>query len=135
MIIHPLQSASFVFDFTSSPRPKPNYGERETPPGLVILRRSQPAKIACLLPGSLADISAADVTYNTASFPSLLKTLTSLLSHARAPKLLLAYKERDPGERELWGLLEQRGVMLELVGKIRGAEEDGQVEIYVGGSK
>ena len=72
------------------------------------------------------------MTYNTASFPSLVKTLTSLLSLPFAPPLLLAYKERDSAERELWTMLKEQGVALDLVDRVRGAEEEGQVEIYVG---
>ena len=100
----------------------------------------------------------ADVTYNTSSFPALLRTLASLLSlsaphdhgivdnadndavdglrsreqerddrgyHGRGhdgPLLLLAYKERDPAERQLWDMLaRETGVVLECVGKQVGA--------------
>lgn len=47
--------------------------------------------------------------------------------------ILLAYKERDPGERELWKMFKEKGVGFVLVDKVRGAENEGQVEIWVGG--
>lgn len=93
------------------------------------------------------------MTYNTASFPHLIKTLTSLLNPAnqthdkpsapaRAPLLLLAYKERDASERELWDLAKQHGIWMELVDVITGHEGDrpseegaggGATEIWIGG--
>lgn len=79
--------------------------------------------------------SAADVTYNTASFPALVQTLTALLkpSHqAHRPPLLLAYKQRDEAERDLWDMLRERGIVLDKVDEIQGAEEEGQVEIWFG---
>jgi hypothetical protein len=102
----------------------------------------------------------ADVTYNTSSFPALLRTLASLLAlsathhhgvvdnadddadngelgsqgqeqddrdyhergHNGGPLVLLAYKERDPAERQLWDMLtRETGVVLECVGKHVGA--------------
>ncbi|EIW66798.1 hypothetical protein TREMEDRAFT_70051 [Tremella mesenterica DSM 1558] len=82
-------------------------------------------------------VIAADVTYNTASFPSLLRTISSLLMTPEGnmqPVLLLAYKERDPGERELWDMLRDAGVNMKLVDKVRGCEEgeEGTVEIWSG---
>jgi hypothetical protein len=50
----------------------------------------------------------------------------------KRPPLLLAYKQRDEAERELWDMLKAEGVEMELVDKIRGAEEDGLVEIWIG---
>ena len=79
---------------------------------------------------------AADVTYNTASFPSLISTLTAVLKPSaptvRSPSLLLAYKERDPAERALWELLEAEGISMEKVEEIVGADAEGAVEIWVG---
>jgi hypothetical protein len=100
------------------------------------------------------------VTYNTSSFPALLSTLLSLLNppsstvppdaqvdHAASdpeveppqtrtekdsPLLLLAYKERDPAERDLWDMLRKGGVEMVLVDQVRGAEERGETEIWVG---
>ena len=70
----------------------------------------------------------ADVAYNTSSFPALLSTLASLLAlsdhdgnaaaGARESLVLLAYKERDPGERQLWDMMmADVGVALEQVGR------------------
>jgi hypothetical protein len=79
------------------------------------------------------------VTYNTASFPALLRTLSALLDPPvlppgrELPMFLLAYKQRDPGERELWSMLEGKGIKLRQIDEVRGAEEDGRVEIWVGG--
>ena len=78
--------------------------------------------------------SAADVTYNTASFPSLLSTLRALLRPASGsrPTFLLAYKQRDLAERNLWDLLRAEGIALEKVDDIKGSSEDGWVEVWVG---
>jgi hypothetical protein len=111
----------------------------------------------------------ADVTYNTSSFPALLRTLASLLALSAAhhhgvaddaeddpdngdlgsqeqerderdyhgcghdgPLVLLAYKERDPAERQLWDMLtRETGVVLECVGKQVGAGGL-PVEIWLG---
>jgi hypothetical protein len=102
----------------------------------------------------------ADVTYNTSSFPALLRTLASLLALSAAhhhdvaddadngdlgsqererderghdgPLVLLAYKERDPAERQLWEMLtRETGVALECVGKQVGAGGL-PVEIWLG---
>ena len=78
---------------------------------------------------------AADVTYNTASFGSLLKTLTVLLKpkgQASRVNLILAYKEREPAERELWDMLLKAGVRMDKVAEVPGAEEEGTVEIWLG---
>lgn len=74
--------------------------------------------------------SAADVTYNTASFPALVKTLKNLL--VPGPPLLLAYKQRDEGEKDLWRLLKAEGVFMDLIDNIPGSEDYGEVEIWVG---
>jgi protein N-lysine methyltransferase METTL21D len=91
----------------------------------------------------------ADVTYNTASFPALLRTLASLLAlsdhdysagrgvhESKAlglgPLVLLAYKERDPGERQLWDMMaRETGIMLVCVWRQAGAGGF-PVEIWVG---
>lgn len=89
----------------------------------------------------------ADVTYNTSSFPELVKTLEALiqLSADKLPLILLAYKQRDVAERTLWDMLNIAGVVLTKVGEERGmtsaswsmesedAEEgQGPVEIWIG---
>ncbi|KAK6992209.1 putative methyltransferase-domain-containing protein [Favolaschia claudopus] len=72
--------------------------------------------------GSFDVIIMADVTYNTASFPSLVRTLKNLVSlAAKRPQVLLGYKERDPGERALWAMAEAAGITLKDIGRIAGA--------------
>lgn len=69
----------------------------------------------------------ADVTYNTASFPSLVRTICNLVkprgttsdnTPVHRPYLLMAYKQRDYAERNLWPMLEEHGVVLTLIDKI-----------------
>ncbi|KAH9074847.1 putative methyltransferase-domain-containing protein [Lactarius deliciosus] len=67
----------------------------------------------------------ADVAYNTSSFPAL-------LTGAREPLVLLAYKERDSGERRLWDMMARRvSIVLERVGSEAGAGGP-PVEIWMG---
>ncbi|KAI0280062.1 hypothetical protein BC826DRAFT_1077492, partial [Russula brevipes] len=96
----------------------------------------------------------ADVTYNTSSFPALLRTLASLFALSalqrhddddgapapestgaredREPLVVLAYKERDPAERQLWDMMAHgTGVVLECVGK-QGGGGGLPVEIWLG---
>jgi hypothetical protein len=104
----------------------------------------------------------ADVTYNTSSFPALLRTLASLLAlsaathhhgdddgvpddgadhdgdpgtqerDGRDPLVLLAYKERDSAERQLWDMMmRETGVVLECVWKQTGAGGN-PVEVWLG---
>lgn len=78
------------------------------------------------------------MTYNTASFPSLLRTLSSLIQlntdHSRSPPIvILAYKERDPDERSLWGMLESDvGIRLEKVEECEGWPESAPIEFWIG---
>jgi len=103
----------------------------------------------------------ADVTYNTSSFPSLVRTIRSLVARTcefssskdageehRYPTILVGYKQRDPGERELFGMLEEAfsftssgdvKIKLTRVGEVPGAssglesgEGRGPVEIWLG---
>jgi len=80
----------------------------------------------------------ADVTYNTSSFPSLLRTLSSLVQlnakRLRSPPIvILGYKERDPDERSLWGMLESEvGIHLEKVEECEGWPGSTPVEFWVG---
>jgi len=63
----------------------------------------------------------ADVTYNTASFPSLVRTLKTLVNlSTRQPQVVLGYKERDTAERELWNTMTETGLTLKLVGTVAG---------------
>ncbi|KAK7683348.1 hypothetical protein QCA50_013610 [Cerrena zonata] len=77
----------------------------------------------------------ADVTYNTASFPSLVRTLQNLVHNssgkARSPLLLLGYKERDPAERTLWEMAETVGITFEHIGEREGAG-GAPVEVWLG---
>ncbi|KAJ7252757.1 putative methyltransferase-domain-containing protein [Mycena haematopus] len=71
--------------------------------------------------GAFDVIVMADVTYNTASFPSLVRTLKTLVNLSpKRPRVLLGYKERDPGERALWGMAEVAGIVLQQVGQVPG---------------
>jgi protein N-lysine methyltransferase METTL21D len=90
--------------------------------------------------------SMADVTYNTSSFSALLRTLAALLAlragssstHGGGrcePLVVLAYKERDPAERQLWDMIaRETGVVLECVGNQAGAGGL-PVEIWLGRKK
>ena len=74
----------------------------------------------------------ADVAYNTASFPSLIRTLDKLLRlGSKPPAILLGYKERDAAERTLWDLAAEIGVEFEKVGERVGAG-GAPVEIWIG---
>ena len=80
----------------------------------------------------------ADVTYNTASFPSLIRAISSLIqlnvNHSRPPPIIMmGYKERDPDERSLWGMLESEvGIRLERVGECEGWPESTPIEFWIG---
>ncbi|KAJ8585180.1 hypothetical protein M405DRAFT_773229 [Rhizopogon salebrosus TDB-379] len=82
-------------------------------------------------------IVMADVTYNTASFPSLIGTLSRLIrfsmsvSPVKAPLIILGYKERDAAERTLWEMAEKIGIHFEEVARVPGADES-SVEVWVG---
>lgn len=79
----------------------------------------------------------ADVTYNTASFPSLVRTLKNLIAlrgssgQIRSPLILLGYKERDPEERTLWDMVEKIGITFERIDK-RGGAGGAPVEVWLG---
>jgi protein N-lysine methyltransferase METTL21D len=78
----------------------------------------------------------ADVTYNTASFPSLIRTLRNLThrstdGNTATPLVLLGYKERDTAERSLWEMAREIGVTFERVGERPGADGN-SVEIWLG---
>lgn len=82
--------------------------------------------------------SMADVTYNTASFASLIRTLQTLVRHgARAdenrpsPLIVLGYKERDAAERSLWELAADVGITFVRVGDRPGAGGN-PVEVWLG---
>jgi hypothetical protein len=76
----------------------------------------------------------ADVAYNTASFPALVSTLDALLrlQPSSPPLILFAYKERDPAERELWVMLQEKAsVALEKIGSSPGAGGR-DIEVWLG---
>lgn len=74
----------------------------------------------------------ADVTYNTASFPSLVRTLSKLLRiNAKPPVVILGYKERDPAERTLWEMAREIGITFDKIGERNGAG-GAPIEIWVG---
>lgn len=74
----------------------------------------------------------SDVTYNTSSFPALLRIVSKLMQMGeKPPAILLGYKERDIAERDLWTMMEAMGLQLEKVGERRGAVEPA-VEIWFG---
>ena len=78
--------------------------------------------------------SMSDVSYNTSSFPALLRTVTRLLGLNRevSPILLIGYKKRDPSERQLWeSMVKNLGVMFERVGIRKGAG-GAHVSVWVG---
>ena len=78
----------------------------------------------------------ADVTYNTESFPSLIRTLKTVMevgepsSNNRPQFLLMGYKERHPDERTLWQMTHAIGLNLERVGQEVG-HGGAPVEIWV----
>ncbi|KAF9477753.1 hypothetical protein BDN70DRAFT_907091 [Pholiota conissans] len=77
-------------------------------------------------------IVMADVTYNTASFPSLTHTLSKLARLGpKAPAILLGYKERDESERTFWSMMADLGIDFEKIGERAGAG-GAPVEIWLG---
>ncbi|KAG6826763.1 hypothetical protein H0H92_014539 [Tricholoma furcatifolium] len=77
-------------------------------------------------------IFMADVTYNTASFPSLVRTLSRVTCLGKkSPLVLLGYKERDAAERSLWDLVGDIGLSLQRVGESVGAG-GAPVEVWLG---
>ena len=74
----------------------------------------------------------ADVTYNTSSFPSLLRTVDSVLRLAPNCEVVLAYKERHETERGIWGMFENIGLRMQKVDQIYGSG-GAQVEVWLGG--
>ncbi|KAG8820376.1 hypothetical protein FRC19_008927 [Serendipita sp. 401] len=89
------------------------------------------------LPGSVLAsppdvIIMSDVTYNTDSFPALLKTLKNLLQLSPHARVILAYKERHEAERSAWPLFtKEAGIQLRKLDEIPGAG-GAPVEIWFG---
>lgn len=88
----------------------------------------------CAVDSGFDVLIMADVTYNAASFPSLVRTLSSLIRlspPSNPPMIILGYKQRDSAERSLWDLAKEIGVAFEQVGDRIGA--GGQpIEIWIG---
>jgi len=74
----------------------------------------------------------ADVTYNPSSFPSLLRTVGSILRLAPGCEVVLAYKERHETEREIWGSFEGIGLKMQKIDQINGFG-GAEVEVWLGG--
>ncbi|RXW20725.1 hypothetical protein EST38_g5126 [Candolleomyces aberdarensis] len=78
----------------------------------------------------------ADVTYNTSSFPALVRTLADLLNmdSTKRPCFLMGYKEREEAERTLWEMVEKVGIKFVQVGSVPGyvSGEDAPIEIWIG---
>lgn len=76
----------------------------------------------------------ADVTYNTVSFPSLVRTMARLATPPKGhkmPLVLLGYKERDSAEHTLWPMAAKAGIYFTQVGSRTGAGGE-PVEIWLG---
>ncbi|KAJ7281570.1 putative methyltransferase-domain-containing protein [Mycena rebaudengoi] len=71
--------------------------------------------------GAFDIIIMADVTYNTAVFPALVRTLKKLMElNSTRPRVIMGYKERDAGERELWAMAKEAGIDFELIAEKPG---------------
>lgn len=70
--------------------------------------------------------SMADVTYNTASFGSLVRTLKGIVEIGKTTRkgrplyVLLGYKERDVEERVLWDMVYEIGLDFKHIGDVPG---------------
>lgn len=79
----------------------------------------------------------ADVTYNTASFPALIGTLSRLIDsckhkrNGRPPRVLMGYKERHPDERLLWDRAKDIDLHFQQIARVNGAGGN-PVEIWLG---
>ena len=74
----------------------------------------------------------ADVTYNTSSFPSLLRTVDSILRLAPSCQVVLAYKERHEAEGEIWGMFEGVGLRMQKIDQVHGFG-GAEVQVWLGG--
>ncbi|KAH8103850.1 putative methyltransferase-domain-containing protein [Cristinia sonorae] len=83
--------------------------------------------------GGFDFIIMADVTYNTASFPMLVRTLKDLvgLRETEPPLIIMGYKERDPAERTLWEMARGVGIDFRRIGERVGAG-GAPIEIWLG---
>lgn len=79
-------------------------------------------------------IIMADVTYNIASFPALVCTVSEIINcsaNTTPPLVLLGYKERDTAERTFWDFMKGAGIELVKVAAVIGAG-GAPVEIWLG---
>ncbi|KAG0705597.1 putative methyltransferase-domain-containing protein [Suillus ampliporus] len=114
------------------------YHPENTPEGTVLDwdEPEIPTQVQSFVSG-IDVIVMADVTYNTASFPALIGTLSRLImfsmsvTPAKPPLIILGYKERDAAERTLWDMAEKIGIHFEEVAQVSGAEGS-PVEVWVG---
>ncbi|TIC10821.1 hypothetical protein E3Q10_03136 [Wallemia mellicola] len=74
-------------------------------------------------------IIAADVAYNTSSFPMLLSTLDTLFQVNSSAKFILGYKYRDYGEADFWELLKNINLNARLIESTMG-EQGSATEIW-----
>ena len=78
----------------------------------------------------------ADVTYNTSSFPALVRTLADLrnMDPTKRPCFLMGYKEREEAERTLWDMAEAVGIKFVQVGSVPGyvLGAEAPFEIWIG---
>ncbi|KAF9077962.1 putative methyltransferase-domain-containing protein [Rhodocollybia butyracea] len=123
LLEHNISANSHLFSRASGrPRPEVLDWDKELPSYTQTLR------------GQLDAIVMADVTYNTASFPALIRTLTNLIAlnaMENPPIILLGYKERDAAERTLWSMAEEIGIHFDRVGERQGAG-GAPIEIWIG---
>ena len=123
LLTHNVSTNGALFGESFRPQPLALDWDEETLPGEVLA-----------VDGGFNVIIMADVIYNTASFPALVRTLSLLLGLSppeHAPIVVLGYKERDPEERTLWDMVKGIGVSFERVGERTGAGRD-PVEIWLG---
>ena len=123
LLTHNVSTNSTLFEEPFQPRPLALDWDEEKLPSEVLA-----------VEGGFDVIVMADVTYNTASFPALVRTLSSLLRlnpPDRPPIVVLGYKERDTEERTLWNMAEGIGLSFDRVGERIGAGRD-PVEIWLG---
>ncbi len=123
LLTHNVSTNDALFKEPFRPQPLALDWDEETLPSEILA-----------IEGGFDAIIMADVTYNTASFPALVRTLSSLLRLSppdHPPIVMLGYKERDPEERTLWDMAKGIGVSFERVGERRGAGRD-PVEIWLG---
>lgn len=124
LLTHNVSANAMLFNSPAA-RPKPlalNWDDRDLPEEVRGVH------------GGFDVIIMADVTYNTASFPVLVRTLASLINLSapdRPPIVVLGYKERDSEERTLWTMVRDIGVTFEQVRTREGAGRE-PVEIWIG---